>query len=856
MNLSDRITNHRYIEIIKGDEYRSKIGSEITDNLLFYDVYKRANQIVNEIINTTNHYSQQRSIDNMGFSYSLGNNIILFTGPRGQGKTSAMNTFSYFLKDRSILKTDEATNDCHKNGTFEVLGIIDPTTMNNKESLMRVLLSKMLISFERKAKEIDKLSCYKESGDRAQREELLRQFSLCYDNINFLESSNIDYLEMNDLDSLARLGYGTDLRSNFLELVCQYLSYMDSIEQKENDKPKRYLVIQIDDADLSAGNSFVICEQIREYLQIPGVIVLMAADFNQIRNSIYQEYISQYEKLIKLQTRIDVIDSLYQKTWKYLEKMFPEGHRVYIPDMKNLMRDSKEILHIRYLDENRKAIFKNSNDNNEDIQEQLLKAIYDRTGIIFSDRQIGVHPILPETMRELTHFLKYVIGMPKIDHVSLFKGLYTKDGNIKERKVKQLLQLRENLKRFYYYCFNNWMQFHIGKEVYNIIWEMSDAKENLELVYKKLTKKIELLKLGTEWHKEDYIMDEHSPIPTLEAIFLQCEALESQEEYHMLKDAASIYYSVYLNELFVNAILQKSASKLRKFVTSVINISAKEKEEIGLMFVLDHPITELDYLKSYSWYPLFVRPGRKDEESEYFDLWNFYLWQLDLIEDPERYQLMSEEVTGNFLFSFRNALMNPEVRGELIKSNRIKIISADSNENWYFRCITTYKALNQWAMGNNFKYLDLAKETETNEFEPLMLSNRALATLVYLSNSKNKSKFVLECADRIISRCQKICAKLKDYKKVGNVNGFNIGLLSNEYNGSSLPFGFIINEEKIKDEQLKELISWDQKYTANYSKTVRFLVKKNVPIIEFKVELSSLIEEFETITNEVGKLKN
>lgn len=854
MNLSDRITNHRYIEIIKGDEYRSKIGREITDNLLFYDVYKRANQIVNEIINTTNHYSQQRDIDNIGFSYSLGNNIILFTGPRGQGKTSAMNTFSYFLKDRSILKTDNATNDCHENGTFEVLGIIDPTMMNNKESLMRVLLSKMLISFERKAKEIDKLSDYKESRDRMQREELLRQFSLCYDNINFLESNNIDYLEMNDLDSLARLGYGTDLRSNFLGLVDQYLSYMDSIEQEAKGKKERYLVIQIDDADLSAGNSFVICEQIREYLQIPGVIVLMAADFNQIRNSIYQEYISQYEKLIKLQTRIDVIDSLYQKTWKYLEKMFPEGHRVYIPDMKNLMRDSKEILHIRYLDENRTAIFKNTKDNYEDIQKQLLKAIYDRTGIIFSDRQIGVHPILPETMRELTHFLKYVIGMPRIDHVLLFNELYTKDGNIKEKKVKQLLQLRENLKRFYYYCFNNWMQFHIGKEVYNIIWEMSDAKENLELVYKKLTKKIELLGLDTEWQKEDYIMDEHSPIPTLEAIFLQCEVLESQEEYHMLKDAASIYYSVYLNELFVNAILQRSASKLRKFVTSVIKIPAKEKEEIGLMFVLDHPITELDYVKSYSWYPLFVRSGR-DEGLEYFDLWNFYLWQLDLIEDPERYQLMSEEVSGNSLFSFRNALMNPEVRGELIKSNRIKIISADINENWYFRCITTYRALNEWTKGDYFEYLKLAKVTETNEFELLMLSNRALATLVYLSNSKNKSKFILECADRIISRCQKICAKLKDYKKIGNANEFNIGLLINEYNGSSLPFGFILNEEKIKDEQLKELISWDQKYTANYSKTVRFLVKQNVPVIEFKVELSSLIEEFETITTEVGKLK-
>ena len=87
---------NRNIEIIKGDEYRVKIERRFHKDIFFEDVYRRANMIVYEIIKETNEYLDV-SKKEAGYSIKgqrMGNNIVAFCAERGQGKTSAMQSYA------------------------------------------------------------------------------------------------------------------------------------------------------------------------------------------------------------------------------------------------------------------------------------------------------------------------------------------------------------------------------------------------------------------------------------------------------------------------------------------------------------------------------------------------------------------------------------------------------------------------------------------------------------------------------------------------------------------------------------------------------------------------------------------
>ena len=168
------------------DAYRARVSDIVQKDGFFSDVYIRANRLVNEITNTMALYEEGET----GISRSMGNNVILFTADRGQGKTSAMNTFASLLKQANSKKFF-SENNCLKGKEYEVLGIIDPTMMNQSESIVRVFLSRLFSQFEEKVREEEKKErSDSESPKGRERIDLLKLFSKCYDNINFLESGD------------------------------------------------------------------------------------------------------------------------------------------------------------------------------------------------------------------------------------------------------------------------------------------------------------------------------------------------------------------------------------------------------------------------------------------------------------------------------------------------------------------------------------------------------------------------------------------------------------------------------------------------------------------------------------------
>ncbi len=81
---------------------------------------------------------------------------------------------------------------------------------------------------------------------------------------------------------LHELSVSVNLRDEMQELVKQYLTYFSMRDEYCNT----YLVIAIDDVDMSGDRAHYILEQIRRYFRINNVIIFMTGDFDRLQKSV------------------------------------------------------------------------------------------------------------------------------------------------------------------------------------------------------------------------------------------------------------------------------------------------------------------------------------------------------------------------------------------------------------------------------------------------------------------------------------------------------------------------------------------------------------------------------------------
>lgn len=239
--------------------------------------------------------------------------------PRG-GKTSALQSFAYQLRHA-------------ENKEYVVLDTIDPSELDSEESIVKVFLSRLFSYFHSlydKTKKSDK--DYDEREMNLERQDILKKFNKCYNNLMYMGQKEKQDVYRDNLDYLSELGDSRNLRKNLFLLAEKVLEYKEKYCSGDL-KSKQYLVILIDDADLSMGNIFKTCEDIRNYFSIPNAVVLMAADFEQLRSAIYQKYLKHYKTILGYDKKIKYKNKCYSMATKFMEKMFPNGHRIELPNM-------------------------------------------------------------------------------------------------------------------------------------------------------------------------------------------------------------------------------------------------------------------------------------------------------------------------------------------------------------------------------------------------------------------------------------------------------------------------------------------------------------------------------------------
>lgn len=293
------------------------------ENSIFSNVYYKAGSLVRRIIEENNELEDYPP-DSEYCSDEQFNNIIAFLGGRGMGKSSALLSFALFLKKYEAREQKFINLNTEKiRPRFYTLPRIDVAMLIQGENILDIVLAKMWDAFERRNSN---------GMDFEELKESFRKVKKSYEVYWRTTEGRKDFYNRTSIRELHDLASCLNLRDDFKKLVYSYLEYMmrENPHRREAD---RFLVISIDDLDVAMGDIYGIMEQIRMFLMVPHVIVLLSADIERLSMSCNKEI---SEKMI-----CDVITEREKKQIReyvthYIAKILPGNMRVNMPDLNSV----------------------------------------------------------------------------------------------------------------------------------------------------------------------------------------------------------------------------------------------------------------------------------------------------------------------------------------------------------------------------------------------------------------------------------------------------------------------------------------------------------------------------------------
>lgn len=490
-----------FITIDQGKEYQARKESIYDQESFFFSCYRQAADCLIEIVKAGKAFvdshadmdSNHSSVANAAINKELvgyPNNIIAFCAERGQGKTTAMVSFADAL--RKISSQDHS--DCSHgekeqfwqnpsifDGQFVVVDRIDPTTMEDGDSILKTVLSRMFNIFQVEWERYTGAATFNSYNDQehlqAMRLEILKRFQNCYRSLQVIKGHSHDE-NTDSLEQMLELGDSANLRGSMYLLTQSFLSFMCSACAKNT-----CLVIQIDDADFNIERAYSIIDDIRRYLVLPKIVVLLSANMTQLETTVEQHFIAQYAISIKSNGMASV-ERCHNIAERYIGKVIPAYHRIFLPDLQKFMPSQYEHIQVRYLDSEGKNILEEtSSQGTIYYQDQLLRLLYQCTGLILLKPENFLHNLLPSNMRELTHFLAFFSRLDKlnepngqgIDYFALVNHFYGK-----QRLAEGMIDLwRGNLSKMEHYLMELWAPINLRTEGHLLLRSLqSDPDDN------------------------------------------------------------------------------------------------------------------------------------------------------------------------------------------------------------------------------------------------------------------------------------------------------------------------------------------------------------------------------------------
>lgn len=463
------------VEDLKIGKVNSKwtVKEEASTASFFMEEYKEAIEMVNAIIALCDSKKEdgKRNGSTKKESESI-NNRILFIGQRGTGKTSAMTSFSKGLDDAEI--------DNHKVLYFKRLPMIDPSNFDNNTNILLTVITMMFSE----AKEL-----MKENGNNddiiSTRESLLKQFDEVFKSLKAITGSDRPTFTLEGLNEKSR---ALQMRTGMHSLVKRYIEFYN----KTRETNIRYLVLLIDDIDMTVSHVPEMLEQLRKYLDLDNLLILMSANLGQLYNEMREHYSKAFKETLNDRNQALSID-VEDLANKYLLKLFPTSRRIRVEhSVKQLLETRLEIKDVgpentrgsfsnakgsfsgSYRKENEKYsgnfeindvsvnVNRTATPKSESIegflQNVVLSLIWQKTRLLFipKDANTMLHPIIPTNLRELMQFLDMLTSLKEVKY---------KDGRGNPRLFGDIVAFnhcKENVEKFKKYILHNWIPNHLS----------------------------------------------------------------------------------------------------------------------------------------------------------------------------------------------------------------------------------------------------------------------------------------------------------------------------------------------------------------------------------------------------------
>lgn len=398
---------------------------------IFLDMYRGAARNVDAIIERNKTVgSSSCEPANPGASI---NTAIAFVGGRGTGKSSAMQSFSNYLQ------TGPKTHDgVWQGGTdelpkFVALPTIDSSQISKNETVIGRMSAAMLARFrkEQKSLSLEKkqefLSCAKEVNELAVLLQTGEWFK-CGDKL---------------LTNTERI---CGMKSSVRKLMDSYLN----IVCKEN----AYLIITIDDLDMGIQSAYAIMEEIRQYLSIPRVVVLVSID-ETLLDAVVRSSINDFMKVSKPDEDHKLL--VKDLSYRYLEKLFPVNRRHHTPRLTS--KQLREWTSEGFVDST--PLKEELGETPLSVRDAVLHLIWRKTMMIPVCNRDGGHLLIPRNLRSLCHMVVLLRSMPDIAYKDASESnpptrMYEDFLTEKNHEANILREnLRHNLNVFGKYIVNN-----------------------------------------------------------------------------------------------------------------------------------------------------------------------------------------------------------------------------------------------------------------------------------------------------------------------------------------------------------------------------------------------------------------
>lgn len=443
-----------------------------------------------------------------------------------------------------------------------------------------------------------KISC----EDTQQEDELYEQFDKVYQALSIMykdKNSNFfgNEYDQEALDKLEQLSISAKLKNCFKDLVDKYLT----LKSKDKKNRKDYLVIKIDDLDMNTDNGFDMAEEIRKYLMIPNVILLIALNLEQMEKFVERNYVGFFDPLMKhdLYNTSEVI----KLASKYILKLIPNSRRVYMPELNiDFYTETKYTSDKIYINNAKKEAKEQDNTvdkgkNEADLIDIIFKKLYVATGLMFLCDERGKHPLIPTNLRELVylnHMLDQMIEnvrrideLKKEDQTDNDLEYDTYENNIsflaisqskKQEEYKKVL--RDNLNEYKHYFMDNLVSINLEFEDVNFIKSLlnQDASRLNKHVASYLVRKYFIKKTD---ETPDLEIESKSDQQTSEED-LYILNLSNIESYYGNISIADIFYTMQrIENRYIDSYVTKFLSYIRSYysIRFMEEIFIKPKKE-------------------------------------------------------------------------------------------------------------------------------------------------------------------------------------------------------------------------------------------------------------------------------------